>query len=685
MKIAGKILKRRKKVKKERIPNPKYAKVISLCNRFAAVLHVFACLGLYFVIEWISRRSFMDTWNYLFERSWVFLYNSFLIFVTMLPVFLVRRRTFMRTLIGSVWLILGIINGVLLTKRVTPFTGPDLKLFAEGLGVVTKYFTIWQEIIILGFVVIMVLALITLFIKGPKYQGKLCYGKNIPTILAVCLLFVAATRVELEQRLLSTYFGNIAFAYQDYGFPYCLAVTFFDTGVSEPTGYDENLIRQIIRSEGKPKESQTEELPNVIFIQLETFFDPTEVRFLKFSEDPIPYFRSMMENYSSGFYTVPSVGAGTANTEFETLTGMSMRFFGAGEYPYKGVLKEEAAESAATVFNALGYKSHAIHNNEANFYSRRTVFANIGFDTFISEEYMDTQDDINENGWMRDKNLIKYITQSLDSSEKQDFVFTVSVQGHGAYPTEPVLADPVIKVSGASTDEENCAWEYYANQLYEMDRFLERLVKTLEERDEDTVLFLYGDHLPTMGLKEEDLKNGDLFKTKYVIWDNMGLKRKVKNLCAYQAMANVMNQIGIHDGVMFRFHQTMEKSLHYQIDMQTLMYDMLYGERYVYGGENPYERKNMKMGIKDAYFTSIRKISESSYYMKGGNFTQSSKAEVNGEVLETIYVDSHTLLVRGVVLEKGDWVDVAQQSNSSTARVFTRSNKIIYHPKEKEG
>ena len=45
-----------------------------------------------------------------------------------------------------------------------------------------------------------------------------------------------------------------------------------------------------------------------------------------------------MKEYSSGYYKVPSVGAGTANTEFETITGMSLHYFGPGEYPYKSIL-----------------------------------------------------------------------------------------------------------------------------------------------------------------------------------------------------------------------------------------------------------------------------------------------------------------------------------------------------------
>ena len=50
-------------------------------------------------------------------------------------------------------------------------------------------------------------------------------------------------------------------------------------------------------------------------VQLESFFDPELVNFLSFSQDPVPNFRYLMENYSSGYLTVPSVGAGTANTE----------------------------------------------------------------------------------------------------------------------------------------------------------------------------------------------------------------------------------------------------------------------------------------------------------------------------------------------------------------------------------
>ncbi len=139
--------------------------------------------------------------------------------------------------------------------------------------------------------------------------------------------------------MLSNYFGNIAFAYEDYGYPYCLATTIFNTGISCPQDYSQEEIDRIKSTESELGETQEDSRPNIIFLQLESFFDPTEVNFLEFSEDPIPTFRKLMKEYSSGYFRVPSVGAGTANTEFETITGMSLRYFGPGRVSVQVDLK----------------------------------------------------------------------------------------------------------------------------------------------------------------------------------------------------------------------------------------------------------------------------------------------------------------------------------------------------------
>ena len=658
--------------------DPRTQKIVDFCNKYALILQFIACFLLYFVIEWLHRKSFGQTVRYFDERTKVYLYNTMLIYTTMLPAFLFRRRFFVRFLIGLFWLILGIANGIVLAGRVTPLTGPDMSTVSEAMGVVTKYVSETGMILIVAGLIAAALLLIFLLFKAPVYRGKRNFKIIVPGILVGILAFSGLTRLLLHVRQLSSYFGNIAFAYQDYGFPYCLGVTLFQTGIDEPDNYSEELIDEIMNEVGDTGETIKDGFPNIIVVQLESFFDNTDVKWLNFSDDPLPNWHELSSQYSSGFYQVPTVGAGTVNTEFETLTGMSLRYFGPGEYPYKGVLKKEACESAPFVLADLGYSSHAVHNNYATFYSRKTVYANLGFNDFTSNEYMSDQDQINEIGWMRDETLIPYIGDALDATENQDFVTVISVQGHGAYPTEDVIEEPAITVTGAATAEKTSQWEYYTNQIHEMDRFVKDLIEYVDDRGEPSIILFYGDHLPTMGLTDDDLKKGTTYQTSYLMWDNLGLKRKRKDICAYQAMAELFKKVGIHEGTIFNFHQSMQENELYLYDLQTLQYDILYGEKYVYGQSMPYSKRVMAMGVKPIVLDSVEKVNDHTYYIHGSNFTQSSRLTVNDEYYETSFISDDTLLVTGVTLENGDWINVGQLSNSGSGKILSHTNTIVY-------
>ena len=276
--------------------------------------------------------------------------------------------------------------------------------------------------------------------------------------------------------------------------------------------------------------------------------------------------------------------------------------------------------------------------------------------------------------------LTDEIMKCLETTEGPDYVYTISVQGHGDYSTEPLLTDPRITVTGAENREKNnYSWEYYVNQIYEMDQFVQELVDTLAEYDEPTVLVMYGDHLPTMGLEVKDVENRYLFQTQYVIWDNIGLERRVENLSAYQMAAEVMNRLDIHEGQIFNYHQTRRKTRNYQVDLEALQYDMLYGERYVFGGDNPYIATDMQLGTVPVFFDGLQEVQPGTWYVTGENFTASSYLEVNGELADTTLISPTTLLVNNLTLEEGDEICVAQQSNSSTHRVLSRTLTQVYH------
>lgn len=652
--------------------------VYAFMNRFSLIFHALLACIINFTIEAISRHSLAAAWNYMTGTPLVFLYNAFMIFVTFSIVYLFKRRIFVRIIISALWIILGIANGYILLKRVTPFNAQDLKIAGDGIALINNYCNGFEVVVIAIGAAALVVWLVSMWRRGGQYTGKVHHVASLLGIVVCCILYTFVTNAAIDKRVVSTYFGNIAFAYEDYGLPYCFSASLFNTGISEPNEYTKKKMAKINKN-GELNKSTTsrssDELPNIIVVQLESYFDVATAEFFTTSEDACPNLHNLYQNYSSGYFKVPSVGAGTANTEFEVLTGMNLRYFGPGEYPYKTYSKKHPTESAATALAALGYGTHALHDNTGNFYSRANVFNNMGFDTFTSKEFMNVLQ-TTENGWAKDEILTQHIMEAMDTSDQEDFVFTVSVQGHGNYPETQVIENPKIKVEGIEDEALKNKWEYYVNQVYEMDQFVGDLIKAVEARKEPSVVVFYGDHLPTMGLKAEDLKSRYLYNTNYVIWDNVGLQKQDKNIPAYQLMSEILNRLDIHSGTVFNYHQQRKGTKNYLSDLELLQYDILYGKQYVYNNHPPIAEGHMVMGIRDVSLSSIVPQLSSGYSLYGENFTKYSRIYVNGEKQKSSFLNNTRINLSDTELQDGDVIQVGQVGSSDT--IFRMSDKYIY-------
>lgn len=177
-----------------------------------------------------------------------------------------------------------------------------------------------------------------------------------------------------------------------------------------------------------------------------------------------------------------------------------------------------------------------------------------------------------------------------------------------------------------------------------MDAFIGALTEMLAQREERSVLVLYGDHLPALQLDQDELESHDLYKTEYVIWDNFGLEKDDANLKAYQLTSEVMRRLNITEGTFNRYHQTCKKESTYLTDLRKLQFDQLYGAHYLTAGKPAFEPTKMKMGVRPIRVTDYIKL-EDTWYIVGENFTPYSKATVKGEILETEYLNSHLLRV----------------------------------------
>ena len=652
--------------------------VYAFMNRFSLIFHALLACIINFVIEAISRHSVVAAWDYMTGTPMVFLYNAFMIFVTFSIVYLFKRRIFVRMIIGAIWVILGIANGYILLKRVTPFNAQDLKIAGDGIALINNYCNGFEVVVIAVGAVALLIWLISMWRRGGQYAGKIHHIAALIGIIVCGVLYTFVTNIAIDKRVVSTYFGNIAFAYEDYGLPYCFSASLFNTGISEPNGYTKKAMAKIDK-DGELNQTaasrSSDELPNIIVVQLESYFDVANAEFFTTSEDACPNLHNLYQNYSNGYFKVPSVGAGTANTEFEVLTGMNLRYFGPGEYPYKTYSKKHPTESAATALASLGYGTHALHDNTGNFYSRANVFNNMGFDTFTSKEFMNVLQ-TTENGWAKDEILTHHIMEAMDTTKQEDFVFTVSVQGHGNYPETQVIENPKIKVEGIEDEALKNKWEYYVNQVYEMDQFVGDLIKAVEDRGEPAVVVFYGDHLPTMGLKAEDLKSRYLYNTNYVIWDNIGLQKHDKNIPAYQLMSEVLNRLDIHSGTVFNYHQQRKGTKNYLSDLELLQYDILYGKQYVYNGKAPITEGHMVMGIRNVSLSSIVPQLNSGYSLYGENFTKYSRVYVNGEKQKSSFLNNTRINLSETELKDGDVIQVGQVGSSDT--IFRMSDKYTY-------
>lgn len=689
-------------------------KIIFFLNKFSFIFHaLLSCLICLFA-ESVSRHSLRKAILFVWDTPYTYLYNAMIVFVTFLPVYFFKRRALARVFISCIWCFLGIINGCVLAERVTPFGFTDLKLINDLFAMKSTYFTPAMCVIAILAVAAFIVLCVFLFRKGPVFKGKI-HRKLMILVFASCYLWVPMiTNAAVKNEVLTDYFDNIAQGYERYGFVYGFSSSVVDRGMEKPELYSEETIDELMdetaqemKKLGKassadsyvsaisdeisdtvsantiqviPADPNDPSTPNIILVLLESFVDPTQIGFLEMSEDPVPNFHRLEKEYTSGYLSVPVVGAGTANTEFEVLTGMSMRFFGTGEYPYKTILKTNTCESVADALSDMGYGTYAVHNNKANFYSRNNAFSKMGFDAFVSREFMNIREYTPLGSWPTDDILRKEVQKCLDDTpEQSDFIYTITVQGHGAYPTEKVLDNPAISVSANGFDmETNYQWEYYVNQIHEVDRFIGNLVDDMSRRNERTMVVMFGDHLPTMNLQNADMESGDIFKTKYITWNNYGLPKADADITAYQLMAYMLDRTGIHDGTMTSFHQANHARLESENDetyiqnLELLQYDVLYGERYAYNEKDIYPASDLELGLQDAVIEKVY-IEKDKLVVTGEGFTPWSVVYVNGEAVKTEkYSDTClVVLLDDYMPGTGDEIVVNQCSGDT---VFRSSN-----------
>ncbi|MBQ4088827.1 MAG: LTA synthase family protein [Clostridia bacterium] len=625
------------------------------------------------IIELFNRRGLGKFFSFIWNYPLMFLLDYGIVLSTLMVSQLFRRRFAVLALVSVVWITLSVVNYVVICFRTQPFTLADVMLVDDMFSLITVYFN-WFQIIGMFLAIIALVALIVLLIWKTPRRERVDFSAALVLLAVVAGLTYGGVAIGRNNGFIAERFTTIKDAYQDYGFAYTFIDTFADMGISRPDEYSDDTVQSTAKKTGIDDGISTTAnevvMPNIIYVQLESFFNMNELaNNIIISHNATPNFNRMLRNWPSGKLFVPVVGGGTANTEFEVLTGMNVDHFGVGEYPYYTVMREMPVESVAHVLRNIGYDTTAIHNYMAKFYCRDEVYSNLGFDVFESMEYMD---DLyyGDVGWATDDCIVDSTLDALHATAGRDFVFAVTVGTHGKYPADALLkcAGNMDSIRVLESDEylDITQLTNFLNLARDMDEFIVDFLDKIEDFDEPTVVVMYGDHLPALDWDPACLDTGNMFETQYFIWNNYGAKFKATDIEAYRLSAYLLEQLGVRDGAMFQYHQSYDVDdygVGYLTELEILEYDLIYGDNYLYDGEYPYEATEMRMGIHDIEINTVN-YRYGRLMIKGTGFNEFSKVVIDGEVRPTAYIDTHTLaVVMETFPEEANSIVVAQISN----------------------
>ena len=608
------------------------------------------------VVELLNRGlSPVRLFQFLVRRPLAFFFGMLVILTSLVLSELFKRRRAVLCTVSLVWVALGIVEYMVVKERTQPFCSVDILMLKDAFSLITVYYS-WAKIILIfsaGFAAIMLV--IMMFARLPRRQ-KVNFPMSLAAFVGFVLLSAMVAALGVKGGALPQRFDNLVEAYSEYGFTPCFTFTFGQQGINRPDAYSAESVAEILDNIGEdsdelvyPVFGEKDNLthPNIVFLQLESFFDVNTIIGSEYSADPTRNFNRLCSRFPSGLLYVPTIGGGTANTEFEVITGLNLDFFGAGEYPYNTILQQKACETLAYDLKDYGYSSTAMHNNSATFYGRNVVYPRLGFDRFVSLEYMlDVK--YNDLGWAKDAVLTEEILAALESTDSRDMVFCVAVESHGKYGEEYEPAPGDVEVLSLPESIPLAPFQNFVTALSGPDALLGSLMRALVHFDEPTIVVVYGDHLPALELEADLLTTGNVYASRYAVWNNFGGQFEAPDLQSYRLGANLLKQLGFTGGVVSKLHQSVdpaESGDEYLQQLEMLEYDMLYGDQTAYEGEYPYEATDMRMGSRDIVVTGAN-LEYRRLLVTGENFTEFSTLVIDGQAVDTVYIDSQHIAAR---------------------------------------
>lgn len=302
-----------------------------------------------------------------------------------------------------------------------------------------------------------------------------------------------------------------------------------DIKVKKPNNYNENEIKKLLESyeDDTNNIESTDDFPNVVVIMNESFSDLDMSYNLGLAEDPISYFHELVqgENVVSGVMHSSQFGGGTANIEYEFISGNVTAFLPAGSMPYQQYIASNVKQSIVSYMNKLGYTTYGMHSWDKSGYSREKIYGLLGFDNAL---FKDSMPNLRYGIWEypADESVYEVYYDIMNNKQngEKNFSFIVTMQNHMPYIN---INDDMEKFVF-----ENDAAISYLQSEFISDKALKVFIEYLKNYDEDTIVLFFGDHQPNVSQDYwYDIREGYDESTAsqvvpFFIWANFDIEEK---------------------------------------------------------------------------------------------------------------------------------------------------------------
>lgn len=399
-------------------------------------------------------------------------------------------------------------------------------------------------------IVAMLFSFVVFCISG--YERKY-YRYN--RLLCGIIISVMAIALILGSKNISSYhFSKMGTAQNGYFLNFVLQIE--ENFIEKPEGYNKEILCSLEEKYGDRYDNteNTDEFPVVIVIMNESFADLSVLgNDLKTNIEILPFFDSLVDNTIKGYALSSVIGGGTANSEYEVLSGNTMGFLPAGSIVYQQFVKQNPY-TIVSYMNKMGYTTIGTHPEKKENWLRFSVYPKMGFDeTYFIEDYP-CKNLI--RGFITDQEMYEQIIKWYEAYPPYTsfFLFGVTMQNHGFYDYEGEDFENTVSLDGYS--EKYPDVEQYLTLLRESDNALKNLITYFENVEKEVVILFFGDHLPRLDSRFLEELHGGSFDTldeqmlqytvPFFIWANYDIEEQYIELTSLNYLSNLlMKTIGM--------------------------------------------------------------------------------------------------------------------------------------------